>query len=196
MKKLSFLFVSLISLLLMSQPAQAQVRLQRQTLTRPSAIQQVNPEENSDAIFYRSLPRLQMNIPQGEDGHSHEEEPRLNLRLSKARPAQRLPQSNQLWNNRSFVQSSSAQIVSEANLKPTYRIYSGNNYCAAPIVEPELEALYAATKAHMPLYIPYRHSKVTIWQGFYYNWNSKHGAIDMERPALPVAKIPPSAYMP
>ena len=50
---------------------------------------------------------------------------------------------NTLWNNKAFVQSNTAQIVSEANLRTTYRVYSGNTYCAAPIVEPELAALVA-----------------------------------------------------
>lgn len=173
MKRLSLLFTLLVAVSFYTLPLQAQPRLQR-----IGKIQQPTTEDPSDAIFYRSLPRLQMNIPQGEDGHSHDEEPRLNLRLSKARPAQRLPQKAQLWNNPAFVQANTSQIATETNVRATYRVYSGNNYCAVPIVEPELEAVYASAKAHMPLYLPYRHSKVTVWQGFYYNWDSKHGAID------------------
>lgn len=188
MKKISFLLVCLIGLSFLSSSLSAQIRVQ--PALRATTVQQGNPEEDSDAIFYRSLPRMQMNLQEGEDGHSHEEEPRLNLRLSKARPAQRMPQSNQLWNNRAFVQSNTANIVSEAGLTPMYSTRSGNSYCAVPIVEPELEAVYASAKAHMPLYVPYRHSKVTIWQGFYYNWQDKHGAIDYGKSSVATGEDP------
>ncbi|PHN05794.1 M23 family metallopeptidase [Flavilitoribacter nigricans] len=177
MRKISFLFVCLLGIsFLSSSSLSAQIR-RAQAIQRVSPAQQGDPEDDSDAVFYRSLPPMRMDIPQGEDGHDHSEEPRLNIRLSKARPAQRMPQRSTLWNSNAF-QTGNAQVVSEANLRTTYRTYSGNNYCAVPIVEPELEAVYASAKAHMPLYVPYRHSKVTVWQGFYYNWDKKHGAID------------------
>lgn len=173
-----FLFVSLIVMTFAADSLSAQIRTNVIRPSSPVMMQQGNPEEDSDEIFYRSLPHMQMQIPQGEDGHSHDEEPQLNMRLSRPQMTTNVPQKAQLWNNRAFVQSSNAQIISEANLQMTYRTTSGSSYCAAPIVEPELYATYAAAKAYMPLYVPYRHSKVTVWQGFYYNWDDKHGAID------------------
>lgn len=178
MKKLIFLFLSMILTSLIADTLSAQVRTNAVLRTNPAQIQQVNPEENSDALFYRPVPELQMRIPLGEDGHDHADEPRMTMRLSPPRPTRTVPERAQLWNSKAFVQASSAQIVSEANLRATYRTTSGGNYCAAPIIEPELYSLYASAKAHMPLYIPYRHSKVGIWQGFYYNNGNRHGSID------------------
>lgn len=185
-----FLFVSLIVMTFAADSLSAQIRTNVIRPTSPVMVQQGNPEEDSDEIFYRSLPSVQMQIPQGEDGHSHDEEPQLNMRLSRPQPTTTVPQKAQLWNNRAFVQANNAQIASEANLQMTYRTTSGSSYCAAPIVERELYATYASAKAHMPLYVPYRHSKVTVWQGFYYNWDDKHGAIDYGKSSVASGEDP------
>ena len=56
-----------------------------------------------------------------------------------------------------------------------------SNICGAPVVEASLESVYASIKPRIPMYLPYRHDDVTLWQGFYYNSGKHHGSIDYGR---------------
>ena len=154
------------------------------------------PEVDDPSVFFQKLARPVLDLPVGADGSDAE---RLNSARIKApnRLASRsrviMPQSGMLWNNSSFNKTNA--IVSSEAL--SLRKRSSNNYCSAPIVEPELAGVYAGAKAHMPLYIPYRNKKVTVWQGFYYNNGKRHGSIDYgktsinqsEDPSFPVYAI-------
>lgn len=140
-------------------------------------------ENQTSSIFYKKLAKPILDVPEGADGHDHDHDaPRRGIskypavKLSRARKAKVLPKKSTLWNNIAFYGGPNAKIIADLPKKSFAK--SSKGYCAAPIVEPELESVYASAKAHMPLYIPYRHNKVTLWQGFYYNWDKRHGAID------------------
>ena len=155
----------------------------------PLAAQAQQEVLHSSEIFLKTPAIIDSGVPEGEDGdiHDHTTDPTSNLKLRKAR---QLPDKATLWNNPAFLNKEDLEINSEDNSSTVARPRSLTIVCAAPIVEEGLESVYASVKAHMPLYIPYRHNKVGIWQGFYYNWGKRHGAIDYGRRGIKKGQDP------
>lgn len=127
-------------------------------------------EENASAILYMKVKKPTMSIPQGADGDGESTAPIRGkmkkisaVRRAVARPAQQF-------------------IITEADAPGMTMAMRSSAVCAAPVVEEDLEPVYEAVKAHMPLYLPYKNSKTGIWQGFYYSWdNNNDGANDAHR---------------
>lgn len=129
--------------------------------------------DSASAIHFQKIPRVVLDVREGEDGF---EEDRAAPGLKTSVPGN-LPARAKLWNNRAFLKQANVNIRAE-DTGITAATAAASDVCAKPIVEEGLESVYAGVRAHMPLYLPYRNSRVAIWQGFYYNWGSKHGAID------------------
>ncbi|WP_295129146.1 hypothetical protein [uncultured Chitinophaga sp.] len=135
---------------------------------------QVQQEEiHSSELLYQKTKRPTMVIPEGPDGDT----PPAQLRAVKFKT---------VTPTRKVVKLTPAQqlIVTEADAPIAMRAMTGN-FCASPVVDEALEPVYASVKAHMPLFLPYKSSKVGVWQGFYYSWDKNedgakdgHGAID------------------
>ncbi len=160
--------------------ANAQSRKPVRTNVPSTTIKPVQAEPAAEtfdpSIFYRPMPKRMLDTPIGPDGdheHDHDRESHR-MRPIALRSGVATPRSTTIWSNTAFKKANST-VSSEA---PATRAYAANNFCSAPIVDASLAPVYASAKAHMPLYIPYRHSKATVWQGFYYNKGTLHGSID------------------
>ena len=176
------LFTLIFLLTIFQLQAQNQRRITPNTKapTRTIAPQQSpNPEPDDPSIFYQKLPKRILDLPVGEDGdHEHEmEEPGIRTAPTSAlRSNVRSPMANTIWNNRAF--NSNKDIVTSEAPNTGVALRAGSGYCSAPIIPSGMVSVYAGAKAHMPLYVPYRHRKATVWQGFYYNNGNYHGSID------------------
>lgn len=125
---------------------------------------------HASEIFYQKVRKPTMALPQGADGDEETNRPRMSRlkTISSLRKAVELNLQEQL-------------ISTEADAVGVSQAISGN-FCAAPIVEEELEPLYSSVKAHMPMYLPYRNNTIGIWQGFYYSFDKNNdGASDAHR---------------
>jgi murein DD-endopeptidase MepM/ murein hydrolase activator NlpD len=131
------------------------------------ATAQPTQEKEDPTLLYQKIKRPTMQIPQGPDGEdASRRQPAVRMRkisTVRAQPVQNL-------------------TVTMPDAPVAMSTMAGAAVCAAPVVEDALEPVYAATKAHMPLYLPYKHGSVGIWQGFYYSWdNNDDGANDAHR---------------
>jgi murein DD-endopeptidase MepM/ murein hydrolase activator NlpD len=148
--------------------------------------QQPQQEENpTSQLLYKAPPRLMMQVPQGPDGDEVTPVSRLTLKKDV-----------QLQSRRIALQPARQLIVTEADAPGVSKSMLAA-VCAAPIVEADLETVYASAKAHMPLYLPYKNTKTGIWQGFYYNWDKDkdgnkdiHRAIDYGKTNIAVGEDP------
>ena len=104
-------------------------------------------------------------IVAGPDG-DHEHGP--DMRVRSVQPTNlkanlKLLNANQVWNNSAF--SSNNDLITTEEKSTTTPLAARSSYCSAPIVSSSLAPVYAKAKAHMPLYIPYRHSSYCL------SWN-------------------------
>jgi len=158
--------------------------------TRTTVINNVatNPTENaaSDEVFYQRLKSPRMAIPAETHGHDHGPSTairrttttRMNTRTGAPR---NLPNARNLWNNPSYTSGATPLVGERTNTRANF---TRGSVCGAPIVESHLESVYGSIKPRIPMYLPYRHGDVTLWQGFYYNSGKRHGAIDYGRSSV------------
>ncbi|MEO0340178.1 MAG: hypothetical protein AAF242_13305, partial [Bacteroidota bacterium] len=152
-------------------------------------IQAIPANEAFDpSIFYRPMLKPVLDVEVGHDGDHEHDHDRESFRAQPVvlRSGIDARRRAVVWNNAAFKKANT-KVSSEA---PSTRAYVANAYCSAPIVDPSLAPVYASAKAHMPLYIPYRHSKVTVWQGFHYNKGTLHGSIDYGKVSIKSGEDP------
>lgn len=162
----------------------------------------------SSAIFYQSVAKGRPDVPFGPCGHDHHDHDHHRSHsqtLYRTKPNNLRLKPASRWNSSAFNAGQNAKIASDK--APGINTYARRrtNYCAMPMVDKNLKTIYAAQKANMPLYLPYRSSKVVIWQGFYYSFDKKnnstgakkpdgkpdpHGSIDYGRTGIPKGTDP------
>lgn len=166
------------------------MQISRRTVRRPmptaGTTQQTSHVSNSDAVFYAPLQPVRMAIPPHPHECGHDHGPSIQRRTQAIRMARPTSSRTVKWNNPAAYQRTDQRIGGGRPM----RAYSHNSVCSAPLVEPELESFYASVRPSIPLYLPYRRSDIALWQGFYYSWGDRHGAVDYGRSSVPNGQDP------
>src|SRR5688572_22318710 len=109
-------------------------------------------EENASEILYQKVKRSTEAQPQGPDGDEATNRPKVGA-LKTVAATRGIKPVTQLI----FIEADAPGIAKMERA----------GVCAAPVVEADLEPVYASVKAHMPLYLPFKNSNTGLWQGFY-----------------------------
>ncbi len=126
-------------------------------------------EQNGSAVLFQKVKRVTVQTAQGADG---DESARSTSSAKLIKLGSHPVPAKEKWNSSQFYAGKNMQLATDD--QPAMFLKSGNNFCSTPMVDESLEPVYASVKAHMPLYLPYKSSKVGIWQGFYYNWDKNN----------------------
>ena len=139
--------------------------------------------------IYQKPARINIPVPERvEEDTDLDGKPRRAVAVSKMVEIPAAQRNAARWNNARFQTGDVAIIPMNESVTEGTRAAAGA--CTVPKVESDLLPIYSAVKAHMPIYLPYRNTKVGIWQGFYYNWEDKHGAIDYGKGGIAAGEDP------